>query len=181
MSWFFLFIAGCLLLVGISAILSMMRLRVVPLPSSPIAVKKLIEELKEKTGDITEIGSGYGYMLFNLAKAFPERQIVGIEISFIPFLFSSIIRILGRFKNVRIYYGDAFKIIPKKNIKVDIAIAYLITGNKINKSLEELYYNRISKLLILNTYPLKNIPATRVTPRLDIFKSSLYFYEKKKS
>ena len=180
MSYIFLIIAFILLLIGISAVLSLMMIRIPPIPSSPSVIKAIIKEIQKTppSCNITELGSGYGYMLFRLAKAFPQRQIIGIEISFIPFFFSSVIRILGRYKNVRIFYGNAFTVIEKKSLPVDIAVGYLIATQKMSDNLEKLYRKRISELLILNTYPLKNITATQTVPNLDIFKSTLYLYHK---
>ena len=114
---YFSFIAVCLLLIGMSALLSLIMMRIPPLPSTPSVIKKIITQISSTPFSltITEIGSGYRYMLFRLAKAFPDRKIVGIEISLIPFLFSYMIKILGNFKNVQIIYGNAFTII-KKNL-----------------------------------------------------------------
>lgn len=181
MTYIFLTVACLLLLIGISAILSLMMIRIPPIPSSPSVVRAIIGEIKKTPSScsVTELGSGYGYMLFRLAKAFPERQIIGIEISFVPFLFSSVIRILGRFKNVRIFYGNAFTVVEKRNLSLDIAVGYLIATQKISDGLEKLYRERISELLILNTYPLRNISATQIRTNLDMFKSALYIYQKK--
>lgn len=114
---YFIFIAVCLLLIGMSALLSLIMMRIPPLPSTPSIIKKIITQISATPFSltITEIGSGYGYMLFRLAKAFPDQKIVGIEISLIPFLFSYMIKILGNFKNIQIIYGNAF-IIIKKNL-----------------------------------------------------------------
>ncbi len=174
-------LAGFLFLVGSTMILSVIRRVNPPLPSSPPIVTKVISILKEnlKEGQsISEIGSGYGYLLFRMAKRFPDRKFTGYEIGLTPFLVSYFIKIVFRYKNVKLIYGNAFTRIRKNNIQIECAIAYLAPVKSIIMDMEDIYKNHITDTLILNTYPLETIEPISVTEKLDIFKSKVYLYKK---
>ena len=74
------------------------------MPSSAVARKAMLAlSCETGNGPIYELGSGWGNVLIALAKQFPNRQIVGYEISFLPWLISKLlIKILG-LKNVHVY------------------------------------------------------------------------------
>lgn len=64
----------------------------------------------EKPGTFLDIGCGLGGTLFYLAKAHPERLHVGIESAPLPYLFARTKQIMGRHENVKIIFGDMWKL-----------------------------------------------------------------------
>ncbi|HEY4831944.1 MAG TPA: SAM-dependent methyltransferase, partial [Waddliaceae bacterium] len=61
-------------------------------------------------GKIIELGSGWGTLLFPLAKQHPHSMIIGYELSPIPYLFSKLRHYLEPMPNIKIYRKDFFQI-----------------------------------------------------------------------
>ena len=94
----------------------------------------------ERTGPFLDIGCGLGGTLFYLARSQPDRLHVGIESAPLPFLFARLKQILGRYENVKILFGDMWKLdfgdyqtiyaflspepMPKLYAKVEAEIGY---------------------------------------------------------
>lgn len=178
---FCLILVLLLLFVASSIFITVMRGYIPPIPSSKgvrAEILKQIQEMNLPVVSIAEIGCGYGFILFQLARRFPKAQIIGFEVAFTPYLFCRICQIIGRFKNVRLIYGDAFEQMEKRNLIVDIGIVYLINTPVVIQQVENLYQKHIKQTLIVNSYPLKMYKPIRVVGPLDIFKSKLYLYKK---
>ncbi|MGZ9722893.1 class I SAM-dependent methyltransferase [Rhizobium miluonense] len=81
-----------------------------PVPSSAAEIADVIELLRKanlpKRAIIYELGSGWGSLAIALARAFPDAEIRGIEISPVPYLFSKLR--MWRFENVTIRWGNFF-------------------------------------------------------------------------
>ena len=181
MATILLFSALVLLLVAGSILFSVMRGYIPAIPSSKavrVTILNQIQEMNLPAACIAEIGCGYGFILFALARQFPKAEIIGFEIALVPYLFCRICQIIGRFKNVDLIYGDAFEQMEKRNLTVDIGIVYLINTPVVIQQVEHLYQKRIKQTLIVNSYPLKMYKPIRVVGPLDIFKSKLYLYKK---
>lgn len=178
---FYLIIVLLLLFVASSIFITVMRGYIPPIPSSKgvrAEILKQIQKMDLPAACIAEIGCGYGVVLFQLARRFPKAQMIGFEVAFTPYLFCRICQIIGRFKNVRLIYGDAFEQMEKRNLTVDIGIVYLINTPVVIQQVENLYQKHIKQTLIVNSYPLKMYKPIRVVGPLDIFKSKLYLYKK---
>jgi hypothetical protein len=61
------------------------RLGVSPMPTMGKVRRRMVELLRDTTGDIAEFGSGWGGIAFAAAQAFPDRAVTGIEYSFFPY------------------------------------------------------------------------------------------------
>lgn len=179
MQFILLIVAFLLLCVAGSLILSIFRGYIPAIPSSFRSRQQMVRLIPHKKNlVIGEIGCGYGFVLFHLAKQFPSAQLIGFEVALLPYLCCYLIQKLGRFKNVRLVYGDAFTYIKKHEMMFDVAVAYLIKTPSVCRSLEELYQYHISSRLILNAYPLEQIPPTRIYRKIDAFQNNLYLYQK---
>jgi len=55
------------------------------------------------TGPIFELGSGWGNLLIALAKAHPQRTVVGYELSFVPWLTSVMLKKVLGLDNLQVY------------------------------------------------------------------------------
>ena len=183
MNYLLLIFAGILFLVALSAIFSVFIGRICPIPSSNNVIKTIISTIKKYdkgNGEIADIGSGYGYLLFKLAKAFPERKIIGYEVSVVPYVISLIVKFVLRCNNVEIIFGDAFKNIKKRPEKLSSAVSYLCFF-KPNNFLRTVLEDSVENVLLLNTYKLPDVEATEESDILDIFKSKVYVYKAKKA
>ena len=84
--------------------------------SIPSARKKMIEILRAEYAarggeggtpfTIMDLGSGTGKLALEIGRAIPQAQVIGIEISFVPFLFSQLRKALWRVPNVQFRRTD---------------------------------------------------------------------------
>lgn len=169
-----------LITIGLSFIMPIVINQTPPIPSSNKTINDVIKYINkyDKNGkDILEIGSGYGFSTFKLSNAFQNKKIIAYEISLIPFVFSSLIRILFRYKNVTIIYGDAFKILKEKQEMYSSAFVYCMQTGAMSEDLEHILKNNIKEILIVSTYPLKNIAHIAKSENIGFFHSKLYIYK----
>ncbi len=97
----------------LSILIGSLRAGISPMPSSRKAHKATLSmlEMSEPVEDfhngsrltLIDCGSGWGHLVFRLARRYPEAKVIGYELSFIPWLVS---RLLARFlllNNLTIY------------------------------------------------------------------------------
>ncbi|ABV36790.1 conserved hypothetical protein [Shewanella sediminis HAW-EB3] len=86
------------------------RVGISPMPSSTKAYRAMIK-LTEHTGDgpIYDLGSGWGSLVIRMATKFPKRQVVGYELSLLPYLVSLSVKRLMRLDNLNLYRQDFMK------------------------------------------------------------------------
>ena len=75
-----------------------------------------------------EIGSGWGDFTTYIAKTFPDKQIITFEVSPLPYLISKLHFKFSKYKNITLYYGDAFKALDEGKVKADAIFFYLCTA-----------------------------------------------------
>ena len=80
-----------------------------PMPSPKEARLAIVQMAAESVGPIYELGSGWGGLARELAKAFPERKVIAYENSPLPWLFSRCIQLLNRQANLELCLGDFWK------------------------------------------------------------------------
>lgn len=121
------FILLALVVFGFASIVVVsLRVGISPMPSSREARVAMIELLpKNLSGQIHELGSGWGGLALALARAFPRCTIVATEASLVPFLFSRALVTVSGARNVRIAHGD-FMSAPLG--KASAVVCYLFTG-----------------------------------------------------
>lgn len=122
-----------------------------PLPSGKKLADAVVQQIAvdcpgAKT--IVDIGSGWGTMVLNVAKEFPNATVIGLEIMPTPFICSCI---QGRsIKNATFRLGNAFKFLQKKEHRFDVGITYLIPHEmkEVDKFLSQF------KILIVLDFPI---------------------------
>jgi predicted RNA methylase len=95
----------------LSTLLYHFKTGVPPYPSSKkesIAVLQLLQTTRCEAGPIYELGCGWGNLAVALAKQYPNTQIIGIEISPLPYMIS-LLRSL-RYKNLKIIRKDFYQV-----------------------------------------------------------------------
>ena len=107
MSIFEMALLAITIFILLSIVWSTLRLGISPMPSSRkarLVMMQLCDEAVDQAGDgpIVELGSGWGNVLIALGKQYPQRIIVGYELSILPWLVSvMLIRCLG-LRNVQV-------------------------------------------------------------------------------
>lgn len=89
-------------ILALSVIFYQLRTGVPPFPATAQERKAVVHLLKQVPlppgAQIYELGSGWGGMALDLARSFPEAQVIGLEVSWLPHYFA---RLRGkRVKNV---------------------------------------------------------------------------------
>lgn len=80
--------------------------KVPPIPMPDAVQRGIIAEIPVGDSTICELGSGFGGTAIALARALPNRQIVGIEISPVPFLIGYLRAKLSGLSNLKMIFDD---------------------------------------------------------------------------
>lgn len=94
-AFFSLFIAA-LVVLGLVNVWYELRLGVPPIPTMPAVRRAIIALIPPGSGPIVELGAGCGGLSLRLARAFPGRSVVGLELSLFPFLGARLVGVLNR-------------------------------------------------------------------------------------
>lgn len=70
-------------------------------------MREVLGIIKTKTGDhVADLGSGWGSLIIPLARAHPELRFTGYEASWLPWLFSLLLKRLHRLDNLTLKCGN---------------------------------------------------------------------------
>lgn len=165
------------LLIVLSVVYSTLRTGISPMPSSKQARDVILHWLDEVDGiRIVELGSGWGNLLIPIARRFPDKVIVGYELSLIPFWVSQFLKYLFRLHNIQILRRD---FLNADLSGTDVLICYLYPGGM--KSLKnKIQSDNLRPIVISNTFALEDIKPERMIRLNDIYGSPLYLYKIRK-
>lgn len=175
--WFvvILFLAFCFFVLA-SIILWSLHNGISPMPTSRKVKRCMLSAFPEKvTGKIYDLGSGWGTLLFPLAKRYPESQIVGYETSPIPYWFSKMRCKLGGYPNVQIVKKDFFE---ASLAEAGLIVCYLYPGAmaRLKRKFEtELPHN---SWVVSSTFSIPGWPASKVLEVKDLYYTKVYVYRK---
>ncbi|MBA3816155.1 MAG: SAM-dependent methyltransferase [Parachlamydiaceae bacterium] len=168
------FFLALILFILVSIILWSLRNGISPMPTSHKAKCCLLSVLpKMVNGKVYELGSGWGTLLFPIARHYPGRQIVGYETSLLPYWFSRMRRKLGGYPNVEILRKDFFEVAMGD---AGLVVCYLYPGamrrlkDKLRVELPP------DAWVVSNTFSVPGWPASRVCEVGDIYYSKVYVY-----
>jgi len=113
----------------LSIVWSTIQTGISPMPSNIVAIHTAMTLLPdEHSGTLYDLGSGWGNAAAHFARHHPTLQVIGIEQSWLPYLFS---RWWYRQSNLQFQRGDFFNITPKPH---SILYCYLYTGGMLQVS-----------------------------------------------
>lgn len=132
-------------------------------------------QLTDRTGPgtIVDLGSGWGNFVIRIAKKHPQRQIIGYELSWLPWLISVCFKKLLGLKNLTLHRQNFYQ---ADLSDCSVLICYLFPGamNKISKKLQ-LEQTNIN-FLISNNFSLPGWKPCKAIKIDDFYKSSIYRY-----
>lgn len=170
---FFLFLAIAVGVV-VSIVVWTVRNGISPMPTSPMAMRCLLQAFPEGVeGKIVEMGSGWGTLLFPLAREFPRCRIIGYESSPVPYFFSKVRHYLFPLKNIEIHRRDFFK---EPLGDADLVVCYLYPGamerlkGKFEKEL------KTDAWVMSNTFAVPGWEPLRTVLVNDLFNTKIYIY-----
>jgi len=175
-------LVALVLLASISIVWTTLSAGMSPMPSSKKArdaMIQLLESAGEESGVETEawpvvdLGSGWGSLIIRLAIKYPKRQIVGYELSFLPWLVTLIIRKLLGLKNLTIYRQDFLKAdLSASSLMVCYLFPAGMTALETKLSTEE----TTARYLISNNFALPTLTAEKSIHLNDFYKSPVFRY-----
>ena len=167
-------VIAAVFIVGASIIFSTLKIGISPMPSSKKAYQAIMALADETgAGPIYDLGSGWGSLVIRLAKKYPDRQIVGYELSIFPWLVTKIVkRILG-LSNLVVHREDF--------LKADLSRASVITCYLFPAAMEaiksKLKHGKGNlRFIISNNFALPSYQASKVVQLNDLYKSPVYLY-----
>ena len=111
-------------LAGTSIVVYSIKTGVAPVPSSKKARDKILDLIPDDVvGDIVDLGSGWGSLVFPIAAEFPSCSVVGYEQSPVPLLFSWARSVFSPRDNLEIRRQDFFDV-PLNNARVIVCYLY---------------------------------------------------------
>lgn len=170
-----IFVAVIVSLTVISIVWFTLKTGISPMPSSAktrSAILKLSEQAPE--GPVIDLGSGWGTLLFALARKYPDRQIIGYELSWLPYLFSCICKILFRMHHIQIIRADFLSAhLPE----TALLISYLHPQgmHDLKERLSQLQLNQT--MLISSTFALPDSEAKQLLHMDDLYHTPIYLYQ----
>jgi hypothetical protein len=146
-----------------------------PMPSSSKAYNTMMKLVDETgVGPVIDLGSGWGSFVIRLAKRSPQRQIVGYELSILPWLTSSLLKKILGLKNLTLHRKNFYNVnLPAASVLV--CYLYPEAMDKIKNKL--LLEQPNVGFLISNNFALPSWKALKVVPLDDFYKSPIYLYK----
>jgi hypothetical protein len=168
-----LLIAG--VIITVSVIYSTVTLGISPMPSSRKAYDTMMTLVNETgTGAIIDLGSGWGNFVIRIAQKNPERQIVGYELSLLPWLTSILLKKIFNLDNLTLYRQNFYHA-NLSNASVLVCYLYPEAMQKITHKL--LLEQPNVDFLISNNFALPGWPSYKVVTLADFYQSPIYFYK----
>lgn len=171
--WMTLVIA-LLLLILVFIVIGTLHSSISPMPSSKKAYQAM-ETMADQTGNtpLVDLGSGWGNLALRLAKRYPDRQVYGYEVSWIPFLFSMMMKKLLKLDNLTLARQDFFTAAwPDKAT----LLCYLFPG-AMQRVADVLKQDKTSvDYVICNNFALPGHQPEQSTQIQDFYRSPIYFY-----
>lgn len=172
------------LLIGGSIVWSTLTLGISPMPSSKQARQAMLQlmdelegeaeiETESRAGSIVELGSGWGNLLIPLAKAYPQRSVVGYELSPIPWLVSLILKKLLGLSNLQVHRQN---FLQADLNETSVILCYLFPGGM--QVLEDKLKaeGAMPEYLISNNFALPSHAPCKTLKIDDFYRTPVYLY-----
>jgi len=158
----------------ISIVAASLRVGISPMPSSRKAQNAINSAIPKNThGLIFDLGSGWGNMVFSLARSFPLATIRGVEFSLLPWGVSRIGASLSGSSNLEIQRGNFHDISLGD---AEVVVCYLFPDGM--KSLKTKFEEELkpNTLVISHTFRLVGWEPEEVITLNDIHQTLIYRY-----
>lgn len=151
-----------------------LRTGISPMPSTPRARARILATLSEDTaGPIYELGFGWGNLAFALADRFPNAEVIGYELSPVPYLVSLLRQRLFPRQNLSFRREDFFSV-PLEQASVIVCYLCPPLMRRLARKLER--EAKPGTLVLSNTFSIPDWSATAVHPLHDLYDNRVYAY-----
>lgn len=124
-------------------------------------------------GPIIDLGSGWGTLVIAAARRHPERQVIGYELSWLPWLVSVLLKRFYRVDNLTLYRQDFHRAALN-----DAAILFCFLYPKgMDNLVKKLCQDNVTRVKIIsNSFALNNTQPTNVIQLQDSYQTKIYVY-----
>ena len=165
---------GLVALLAGSILFSTLRLGISPMPSNAAATRAVLSLIAaDQTGDIVELGAGWGTLAFALLEHAPRARIIAWEASPIPYLFIALRRVFQRDSRLLLRFGNFHDADLRE---ASVVTAYLFTGGmtrlapKLDAELPD------GSCVITHTFSWRGRSPTDELQLDDLFRTRVYRY-----
>lgn len=173
-----IFILALVLSALISIVWTTLRLGMSPMPSSGKAVQAMLAATDGAgEGTIVDLGSGWGTLAIAFARQYPDRQIIGYEVSFFPWLISVLFRHLLALENL-VFLRQNF--LDADLGGASVLLCYLYPGGM--TAIQEKLNSSPPKgdtLIVSNTFALPGFKPVQIVHLKDPYLTPIYVYHHK--
>ncbi len=156
-------------LCALSIIFYTLKTGISPYPTSKPIRETLFTMIPSHTGPIIDLGSGWGSLIIPLAKRYPSHQIIGYELSPIPYFISLLRKWASRSHNIKIYRRNFLK----ENLSEKaLYICYLYPGGM--RKIEEILSDDTA--ILTHTFALRNRVPQLIKQAQDLHKTNIFLY-----
>ncbi|MBL4765435.1 MAG: class I SAM-dependent methyltransferase [Colwellia sp.] len=145
------------------------------MPSSNKAYNTMMALVDETgSGAIIDLGSGWGNFVVRIAKRNPQRQVIGYELSLVPWLTSVLLKKLLGLQNLTLH-RQSFYHANLSNASVLVCYLYPEAMDRVRDKL--LLEQPNVNFLISNNFALPSWQYYKVVTLNDFYKSPIYLYK----
>lgn len=167
-------IAG-IILAGTSIVLTSLKVGIGPLPSSGGARRVVLSAAETAVaGPIIDLGSGWGSFVIPLARKYPDRKIIGYELSSVPYYFSSLLKRFMGLDNLTLRHED---FLGADLSEASVLLCYLFPGGMVSLEEKLLHELKGQTRVISCLFALPSCVPSRTMRINDVFKTPVYIYE----
>jgi methyltransferase family protein len=147
-----------------------------PSPTTAKQKRALFAALPDQiSGNIYELGSGWGGLAIALARRYPNCCVIGVENSPIPFLYSLLHTRISGLPNLHLHWKN----IQEESLEnPSLIVCYLHTGamRRLKSKLEQDLHG--DTWIVSNTFSFHGWDAVRTVEIHDLYHSRIYVYRK---
>ncbi len=145
-----------------------------PMPSSPSAKKAILSLVNAPAQSvIIDAGSGWGGLAVAAAKKFPQTQVIGYELSPLPWLFSLLCKRLFNLKNLSLYRSS---FMDADLSQADVLLCYLSPLGMEALETKLRTESSFRGELLSNTFALPRYQPEKQICLNDLYKTPIYLY-----
>ena len=159
----------------VSLLYSSVKLGISPMPSSTkafVAMQKLVDETGQ--GAIVDLGSGWGNFVIPMAKSNPHRQVIGYELSLLPWFISVMQKNILGLENLTLQRKNFFQ---RSLPDAAVLVCYLYPAAMTKIAAKLTSEQPKIDFLISNNFALPSLQPSKVVNIDDFYKSPIYLYK----
>ena len=150
------------------------RTGIAPMPSSARACRAMLALMRDAPpGPVADLGSGWGTLAIACARRYPDRQVVGHELSWLPWAVSVLMGKAFRLRNLRFVRGDFMQ----ADLRGHAVLLCYLYGRGMRELARKLDAEAAwPACLVSSTFALLGTRAERVCRLDDLYRTRVFLY-----